>query len=347
MEDFGGGADIGFDRIGRAGVVTLNRPKALNALTHGMVRALSRALDAWADDDAVAAVVVRAEGRAFCAGGDVTDVYERRDAALGFFADEYRLNRQIARFEKPYVALIDGIVMGGGVGISFHGSHRAMSERAQFAMPEVGLGFFPDVGGSFLLPRLPGSYGLFLGLTGKRIGQADALRAGLATHAVASADLDAVLQAICAGGDPDRALRRFAIRPAEAEEDEADRHMIAKLFSRADLSDVMLALNRASAQGHAVAAEALDAIAKASPTSVAVAFRQLTTGGMLELEDCMRMEYRITSRMLAGREFYEGIRAIVVDKDRRPQWSPARLEDVSEAAVAAYFAPLPGRELVL
>ena len=194
--DFGGGEEIGFERRGRAGIVTLTRPKALNALTHGMVLALARALAAWEADDAVAVVVVRAEGRAFCAGGDILKVYEAGRAGerpVAFFADEYRLNAAIARCSKPYVALVDGIVMGGGVGISVHGSHRVFTENAVFAMPEVGIGFFPDVGGSFFLPRLKGAFGAYLALTGNRIRWGDALWSGIATHVAKSADIPALL----------------------------------------------------------------------------------------------------------------------------------------------------------
>lgn len=185
--DFGGGDEIRFERAGRAGLVTLNRPKALNAVNHAMVRALAKALDAWEADPGVALVVIKGEGRAFSAGGDLLDIYQagrEGKPRVDFFADEYRLNARIRRFAKPFVALIDGIVMGGGVGVSFHGSHRVVTENAQFAMPEVGIGFFPDVGGSYLLPRLKGSFGMYLALTGNRIRHGDLLWCGLATHAV-------------------------------------------------------------------------------------------------------------------------------------------------------------------
>ena len=197
--DFDGGDDIRFERIGKAGVVTQTRPKALNAVNHRMVRALSAALAAWEKDSAVELVVIKGEERAFSAGGDILEVYEAGRAGrpkYDFFADEYRLNAHIERFPKPYVALIDGIVMGGGVGVSVHGSHRVMTENAVFAMPEVGIGCFPDVGGSHVLPDLGGRFGFYLGLTGNRIRYGDALWSGLATHTVASEYLDGLLDQV-------------------------------------------------------------------------------------------------------------------------------------------------------
>jgi enoyl-CoA hydratase len=346
--DFGGGEEIRFERIGKAGVVTLTRPKALNALTHTMVKALSRALDAWQGDAGIQVVVLRAEGRAFSAGGDILQVYHARNDAeppAGFFADEYVLNAAISRFDKPYVSLIDGIVMGGGFGISGHGSHRVMTENAQFAMPEVGIGFFPDVGGSFILPRLKGSFGIYLALTGNRIRYGDGLWCGLATHAVASADLTALFDDICETGLPDLALKKIAKNP-ERETDDAATHAIARHFSGGTLDDVLASLKVAAASDE-FAAATLATILKRSPTSLRVTFEQLRAGAMLEMDDCMKMEFRILCRMLAGHEFYEGIRAAIVEKGATPQWKPAKIEDVSEREVHAYFEPLGERELIL
>ncbi len=207
LVDFGGGDEVRFERMGAAGVITMTRPNALNALTHHMVKAISRALHHWHHDKAVAAVVIKGEGRAFSAGGDLMAIYNGRDdPPVDFFADEYRLNAQIEAYPKPYVALIDGIVMGGGVGVSFHGSHRVVTENAQFAMPEVGIGFFPDVGASHLLPDLADNYGMYLGLTGARVKWGDALFSGLATHAVKAENLGALAGEHChdrrAGGIP-------------------------------------------------------------------------------------------------------------------------------------------------
>lgn len=346
--DFGGGDEIRFERLGKAGVITLTRPKSLNALTARMVAALSAALAAWEADADVELVVVKAEGRAFCAGGDLHLVYEHRNTApaVAFFADEYRLNARIAHFSKPYVAMIDGIVMGGGVGVSFHGSHRVMTENAQFAMPEVGIGFFPDVGGSYLLSRLPDDFGVYLGLTGKRLRWGDALWAGLATHAVAAADLDGLLTRLCQGEAPQAALRDVSRTPAR-ETDDGTLHLIARCFSAGTVEGLAGQLAEMAAQGDAFAASTLAAIEARSPTSLNVALRQIGAGSMLDFDECMRMEFRIVNRMLAGHDFYEGIRTAVIDKGDRPRWRPSSLAEVEPEAVESYFAPLPGGDLAM
>lgn len=347
--DFGGADEIRFERRGRAGVITLNRPKALNAVTHAMIRAMARALDAWEADDAIEVVVLKAEGRAFSAGGDIQHIYEVGRAGrppVDFFADEYRLNARIARFGKPYVSLIDGIVMGGGVGISFHGSHRVMTENAQFAMPEVGIGFFPDVGGSYLLSRLRGSFGMYLGLTGSRIGYGDALWTGLATHAVESARLGELLDELCGEGVPSAALKRLCIEP-ERQINDAVVHAIAHHFSLDSLPDLLDSLRQSVGPHDSFPSDTLEAMSKKSPTSLHVAFRQIRAGGMLEIDECMQMEFRIVNRMLERHDFYEGIRAAVIDKGSMPQWRPATLEEIDDAAIEAYFAPLGDEELTL
>jgi len=347
--DFGGGDEISFERLGKAGVVTLTRPKALNAVTHRMVKALARALTAWADDGDVALVIIKAEGRAFSAGGDILDIYKAGKSGgpppFDFFADEYRLNAQIARFPKPYVALINGIVMGGGVGVSFHGSHRVMTENAQFAMPEVGIGFFPDVGGSFLLPNLGGSFGMYLGLTGTRIGHGDALWSGLATHTVEASLLPALLEGLAEGGDVGSELREV-FKAAPRKTDDAVLHAIAKHFSLGSLDDVMASLEQA-AKADQFAADTLATMMARSPTSLAVAFKAITTGSTLSMDQCMKMEFRILNRMLAGHDFYEGIRAVLIDKGDTPVWRPATPGEIDDAVIEGYFAPLPDGELDL
>jgi enoyl-CoA hydratase/carnithine racemase len=347
--DFGGGEEIRFERIGKAGVVTLTRPKALNALTHGMVQALAKALTEWEDDPAIAVVLIRGEGRAFSAGGDIMQVYAARQAGkeppAGFFADEYRLNAHIQRYRKPYVALIDGIVMGGGVGLSFHGSHRVVTENAQFAMPEVGIGFFPDVGASHILPGLAKHFGMYLALTGNRIGWGDVLGCGLATHAVRAADQERLVERLCQSGDADAALE--GLTASVARETEAGVvEAIARHFAKPSLQDIVAGLD-AEAASDPFAAGTLATIQARSPTSLLVAWREIEAGRGQSMEACMRMEYRILMRMLVGHDFYEGIRAAIVDKDRQPKWRPARIEDVGSADVDAYFAPLGERELAL
>lgn len=345
-EDFGGGEDIRFERLGRAGIVTLTRARALNALTLGMVKALAHALAAWREDGAVELVIVRAEGRAFCAGGDIVDVYKAgREGRLltEFFADEYRLNAAIEAFPKPYVSLIDGVVMGGGVGISAHGSHRIVTENAVFAMPEVGIGFFPDVGGSHLLPRLRGAAGMYLALTGNRMRWGDQLHAGFATHAVKAEKLEQLADSLAGGGDLEKALGEFAEMP-QPETSAADWRAIDAHFGKPSLEAILSSLR---STGGEFEAGTVGTIEKRSPTSVKVAFRQIGEGRGRSMAECMNMEFRILTRMLAGHDFYEGIRAVVIDKDNKPQWEPATLDEVSDGMVDAYFAPLGEGELGL
>jgi enoyl-CoA hydratase len=341
---------IVFSRLGGIGRVLLNRPKALNALTLDMCHALERQLRAWAKDDEVHAVVLRGAGeRAFCAGGDIRHLYEAgkagEDYPYRFWADEYRLNVLIGDWPKPYISLIDGIVMGGGVGLSVHGRYRVVSEHALFAMPETGIGMFPDVGGSHFLPRCPGRIGLYLGLTGARLKAADLLYAGIATHYLPRARLDALEAALAAeGADVARVLARFAEDPgpaALAEHGEA----IARLFAGASVEAIVAALE---ADGSDFARSTAQTLAAKSPTALKLAFRQIAEGARLSLADCMRMEWRMASRVPTGLlDFYEGVRAAVIDKDNKPRWSPTRLADVDPAAIDAFFAPSPRGELEL
>ena len=316
---------IRFERQGHAGVVTLDRPAALNAVTGAMVDALAERLDAWEADDAVAHVVIRAEGKAFSVGGDIRDLYERRDTPdLDFFRREYRLNHRIHTYPKPYVALVHGLVMGGGVGVSLHGSHVVAGEGMAFAMPEVGIGFFPDVGASYLLSRLPGRLGMDLGLTGRRIAADECLAVGIATHH--AGELDAVL---------DR-LSRLDVAEALADlATEADAMpQTAPAFDAPDVPSILRA-----AEDTPLA----ETLAAKSPTSLLVAHRQLAHAPT-DFAAVMRREYRIVARILHGHDFYEGIRAQVIDKDRQPRWRPDRIEAVGD--VDEYFAPLD-RELDL
>ncbi len=348
-----GEAELLYRTQGRVAVVTLNRPKALNALTLAMCRELDAELAAWAEDPALAAVIIEGAGeRAFCAGGDVTAIYDSgrgdRRMAAEFFRAEYRLNRRIFHYPKPYIALVDGIVMGGGVGVSVHGSHRVVTEHTLFAMPETSIGLFPDVGGSYFLPRLPGALGMFLGLTGSRLRAADCLYAGIATHYLESARLpdlvDALAGADWSGDAPaaaGRVIRALAADPGEASL-AAHRAAIDRCFSRDSVEAILAALQ---AEGGDWAETTRAGLLTRSPTSLKVTFRELREGAKLDFDQAMVMEYRLSQACVAGHDLLEGIRAAVIDKDRKPVWRPATLAEVDEAAVAAHFAPLGENDL--
>ena len=347
--------DILFERRGAAGFVTLNRPQALNAVTHGMVKALRAQLEVWADDDTVTRVVVTgAGGRAFSAGGDIRHLYdlgkaEKYDEALAFWRDEYPLNALIKSFRKPYVSLIDGIVMGGGVGVSVHGSHRVAGDRFSFAMPEVGIGFFPDVGATWFLPRMPGELGTFCALTGARFNAADGVAAGIATHRIASARFPALIEGLTGTVPVDAVLAAFA-EPAGEGPVAAHRAAIDRLFAGHTVEAILAALDAEAVAGSADAAWAQEtaAIMRAkSPLSLKLALAQVRRGGELDFAACMRTEFRIVSRIIHGHDFYEGVRAVIVDKDNAPRWRPARLADVADAEVERHFAPRAEGELPL
>jgi enoyl-CoA hydratase len=340
-------AEIICEREGSAGLITLNRPQALNALTLGMVRAMRRALDTWESDPTVTRIVVTGAGeKAFCAGGDIRKLYDlgkegRQDEALTFWREEYELNVRIKRYPKPYVALVDGIVMGGGVGVSLHGSHRAAGERIVFAMPEVGIGFFPDVGATYALPRLPDQSGTYIALTGDRIRVADALGLGLATHAVRSASMPLLREALVAGEPVERALERASFDPGPAPLD-AHRALIARCFAADTVAAI---LERLDAEEGDFAKACAATIRTKSPTSLALALEQMRRGAALSFEDAMRTEFRIVSRLCEGHDFFEGVRAVIVDKDGRPRWNPPSLAAVDPQDIARHFAPLGQREL--
>jgi enoyl-CoA hydratase len=347
-------AEILFEHRGTAGLVTLNRPHALNAVSHDVVRALSQKLDEWASDRAVTRVIVIANGgRAFSAGGDLRALYDlgrakRYDEALDYFRNEYALNARIKRYRKPYVALIDGIVMGGGVGVSVHGSHRVAGDRFSFAMPEVGIGFFPDIGATWFLPRLPGELGTYCALTCERLNAADGKAAGIATHRVESARFPELIEALCGAVPVDAILGAFAA-PADEGPVIAHREAIDRLFAGDRVEDILAALDAeaAGSQGDAAfARHAATLIRAKSPTSLKIALKQMRLGPTLDFNECMRTEFRIVSRIIHGRDIYEGIRAVIVDKDQSPNWRPSSLAEVSEAAVKEHFAPLE-RELAL
>jgi len=268
---------------------------------------------------------------------------------LQFWLDEYPLNAAIKNFRKPYVALIDGIVMGGGVGVSVHGSHRVAGDRFQFAMPEVGIGFFPDVGATWFLARLPGELGTYCGLTGERFGPADGRAAGLATHRVPSERFGALLDGLTGTVSVDALLAAFA-EPVGEGPILARRGAIDRLFAGDRVEDILAALTREAASGSADAewaAKTTATMGTKSPLSLKLALAQVRRGKSWDFATCMRAEFRIVSRLIHGHDFYEGVRAVIIDKDNKPRWQPATLAEVSEAEIERHFAPLGADELVL
>jgi enoyl-CoA hydratase len=341
--------DIVFERRGRSGHITLNRPKALNALTLPMIRAMDPQLRTWAKDTAIQTIVLTGTGeKAFCAGGDVRAVYEAGKGVNGadkslthdFFFEEYRLNRLIHRYAKPYVSLIDGICMGGGMGLSVNGRIRVVTERAMMAMPETGIGLFPDVGGSHFLSRCPGQLGVYLALIGARLKAADMIYAGLATHYVPSAKLPE-LQSALESEAADTAVMRFAEKAGDAPL-AGERVRIDRCFAAEMVEQILEALG---ADGSEWARKTSATLLTKSPLSMKVALRQVRTGAKLDFEECMRMEFRLVQRFMKDHDFFEGIRAVLVDKENAPKWQPATLAGVTPAMVDAYFAPLPEGEL--
>ena len=347
--------EVLFETRGQLGLVTLNRPQALNALTLDMVRLMNDRLATWAADGKVKAVAVTgAGGRAFCSGGDVKAVALDKSGVLkrDFFREEYILNHRIHTFPKPYIALIDGICMGGGKGISAHGSHRVVTENLLFAMPETNIGFFPDVGGGYFLPRCPGQTGAYLALTSRRIGATDAIYIGFATHFVPADNMPALQDALAQarwedGADAKeqagRIIEGFKAEPPGQSEIAPHRERIDRCFGYDTVEEIIAALQK---DDSGWARETLTALYAMSPTSLKVALRQIREGDGLDFARVMTMEYRLSQAFMQGHDFYEGIRAALIDKDRKPRWSPPKVADVQDNAVEGYFAPLGERDLV-
>jgi enoyl-CoA hydratase len=330
-------AEVITRRDGRVGRILLNRPRVLNTLTLDMVRVFTRALHDFASDPHVHAVVVQGAGdRAFCAGGDIRALRDGqlsgdRTQVEAFFREEYDLNLLISTYPKPYIALIDGICMGGGIGVSVHGPYRVATEHAMFAMPETAIGFFPDIGGTFFLPRLPGQLGVYLGLTGLRTTGADAVHAGFATHYVARANLPALSAALAEIGVAALAQYAEALPPYSNAP-----HLIAidRCFVAETIGEIAA---RLAAEPGEWAAPALKALRTVSPTALSFTLAAFRRGADMTLAQSLDAEFLLTRTTMAYPDFAEGVRAMVVDKDRHPKWQPARIEDVDPAVIAGMF----------
>jgi enoyl-CoA hydratase len=355
--------EILLGREGGLATLVINRPKALNALTLDNHRRFDPALRAWAAEPSVHAVAVQGAGdRAFCAGGDVRAVYEAGrgigddpDLTAVFFREEYELIRRIHQFPKPYIAIIDGITMGGGAGISVNGAYRIATERTLFAMPETGIGLFPDVGATRFLNRCPGQVGRYLGLTGARLNAEDALYCGFATHAVKHDRVEALLGELRRAswysgferGSTEVYLGRFAV-PLGPGQLATLQPAIDRCFAGDSVEAILDALAAEARSGSADAAWAekvRTSLLTKSPTSLKITLRQLTIGRDYDLEAALALEYRLTQHVMAEHDFYEGVRAMLIDRDQKPRWRPATLAEVSESMVDAYFTPIGDREL--
>ena len=336
---------------GRAGIVRLTRSKALNALSLGMIRELEAFKHTCAKNPHICGIVLEAEGKAFCAGGDIRLICDwARDCpgeADRFYTEEYQHNWTLECFRKPHIALMNGITMGGGVGISLYGTHRIAGENVKFAMPETGIGFIPDVGGSWFLPRMPGKMGFYLGLTGRVCGRADTYYLGVATHCIPAAKFEAVKAAMIEGEPIDPILDGLHEPPGESPLERL-RTPIDRIFAAPSLEDVLRGLEREQGEWRDWAQETLAILSKRSPLSLKVTFELLKRGSAYKsLKEALIVEYRVATRMIRRHDFGEGVRAIIVDKDQSPRWQPTTLGDVTPALLQSLFEPLPGGDLAL
>uniref|UniRef100_A0A8C4I4D4 3-hydroxyisobutyryl-CoA hydrolase n=1 Tax=Dicentrarchus labrax TaxID=13489 RepID=A0A8C4I4D4_DICLA len=332
-------AEVLLEKVGRAGVITINRPKVLNALNLPMIRQIYPQLKKWENDKETEIVIIKgAGGKAFCAGGDIRAVTEAGKAgdplAEDFFREEYILNNAIGACKKPYIALIDGITMGGGVGLSVHGRFRVASEKTLFAMPETAIGLFPDVGGGYFLPRLRGKLGLFLALTGFRLKGRDVQRAGVATHFVESKKVTQ--------NNLDSSNIHSKNRPSRKKPNILKYNQVFLLFSASSVEGIVQNLK---ADGSEFANKQAETLARMSPTSLKITFKQLQAGAALSLPDVLVMEYRLSQACMRGCDFYEGVRAVLVDKDQSPKWNPSTLEELSDQTVEQCFSSLGEKDL--
>ncbi|NWV64167.1 HIBCH protein, partial [Malurus elegans] len=351
-------AEVLLEKKGGAGIITLNRPKALNALNLSMIQQIYPQIKTWEKDPETYLIIIKGSGgKAFCAGGDIRALTEAGTAgdkmSQDFFIGEYRLNNAVGTCKKPYVALIDGITMGGGVGVSVHGHFRVATEKTLFAMPETAIGLFPDVGGGYFLPRLSGKVGYYLALTGCRLKGRDVLKAGIATHFVESEKLPALEKDLIALKSPSKekiadVLNSYHMKCTLDQEKEfvLDEHMdkINSIFSANSMEEIVKKLKQ---DGSPFAMRQLETLNKMSPTSLKLTLRQLREGASMSLQDVLKMEYRLSQACMKGHDFYEGVRAVLIDKDQSPKWKPAALEEVSDEFVDNCFKPLGNDDLKL
>mgnify|MGYP002737686025 CR=1 FL=1 len=334
---------------GRLGVITLNRPKAVNALSYNMIGLLDDALTRFEQDDAVHAVLIRGAGdRGFCSGGDVVTLHQYAvnndlESAAPFFRDEYQLDHRISVYPKPYIAVMNGLVLGGGVGISAPASHRVVTDSTRFGMPEVGIGFSPDVGGAYYLANAPAGIGNYLGLTGAHISGADAVYAGLADVRVPDDRIEALIQRFETIEDRhqiDEILTEFDTPvPSELAREAA---WIEDVFCADTVEAILTGVQDVANRGNDLAQKALKAMQRHSPVGMKVTLEAIKRARNLTLAETLTQDLRTTMNAVAGTELAEGIRAQLIDKDRNPQWTPARLEDVTQEDVEAFFAPVDG-----
>jgi enoyl-CoA hydratase len=349
MDQAGNDIIIGIE--GRAGIARLNRAKALNAVTAGMIAALEAFYHRCATDPHIYGIVLEAEGKAFCAGGDIRTIRDWIQTDLArtdrFYADEYQHNWSLESLKKPHIALMNGITMGGGVGISIFGTHRVAGENMAFAMPETGIGFFPDIGGGWFLSRMPGMIGMYLGLTGYICGRADAYYAGAVTHCIPAAQFETVKAAIIEGEPIDAILDGLHEHPGESFL-EKHREPIDRIFAAPSLDGILGGLEKEEGAWRDWAQATLAVLAKKAPLSLKVAFEQIHRGRSYKtLKEALIVEYRLATRFIRLPDFPEGIRAVIVDKDQAPKWQPASVAEVSDAFVQSLFDPLPGGDLTL
>tara|TARA_Y100001934_G_C12291075_1_gene744871 strand:+ start:339 stop:1382 length:1044 start_codon:yes stop_codon:yes gene_type:complete len=338
--------EVFFEKKGSLGLITLNRPEALNALTLNMVRLIHPTLKKWEEDNEIKTVAVTAVGdKAFCAGGDIRALYDwgksNDKKAKGFYYEEYQLNQLIKSYTKPYISFVNGIVMGGGVGISVHGSYRVAGENYSFAMPETGIGLFPDVGGSFFLSRLKNNIGMYLALTGSRIKSSDAIELGIAEYFIMSKNYDDILKQLSDGATPNEVLSSFNSDKINSDL-KNNSGKINELFSGNNLENIFEKLENDNSD---FSQKNLSLLKSKSPTSLKITFRQIKNGSELDFEDCMRMEYRMVSKVMDDHDFYEGVRALIIEKDNNPIWKPETVEKISDKEIDEFFIHTEDNEL--